>query len=104
LGISENLIQQWKPAARANQSPAELEIERLRRRLRKVEMERDILKKALSMCIDSYYNRVRWRTALGYQNPEDFERVRYQRTEARENFGQRPGKDTTARHHSCRLK
>jgi transposase len=45
LGISENLIHQWKRAARANQSTAELEIEQLRQRLKQVEMERDILKK-----------------------------------------------------------
>jgi transposase len=51
LGISENLIHQWKRAARANQSSAELEIEQLRQRLKQVEMERDILKKALSMCV-----------------------------------------------------
>ena len=49
LGISENLIHQWKRAARANQSSAELEVEQLRQRLKQVEMERDILKKALSI-------------------------------------------------------
>jgi len=49
LGISENLLHQWKRAARANQSSAELEIEQLRQRLKQVEMERDILKKALSI-------------------------------------------------------
>ena len=54
--------------------------------------------------IESYYNQVRRRSALGYQSPEDFERVHYQRTGARENFGQRPGKDTIAKQHSCPLK
>jgi transposase len=49
LGIGENLLHQWKRAARANQSSAELEVEQLRQRLKQVEMERDILKKALSI-------------------------------------------------------
>jgi transposase len=49
LGISENRIHQWKRAARANQSTAELEVEQLRRQLKQVEMERDILKKALAV-------------------------------------------------------
>ena len=54
--------------------------------------------------IESYYNRVRRHSALGYQSPEDFEGVYYQRTEARENFGHRPGKDTIVKQHSCPLK
>ena len=49
LGISENLIHQWKRAARDSQSNAELEVQQLRQRLKQVEMERDILKKALSI-------------------------------------------------------
>jgi transposase len=49
LGISENILYQWKRAARAKQSTAELEVEQLRQRLNQVEMERDILKKALSI-------------------------------------------------------
>lgn len=49
LGISENLLHQWKRAARSNQSAAEMEIEQLRQRLKQVEMERDILKKALTI-------------------------------------------------------
>jgi putative transposase len=53
--------------------------------------------------IESYYNRVRRCLALGYQSPVDFERAYYQRTEARENFGQRPGKDTIAKQHSFPL-
>jgi transposase-like protein len=39
LGISENLLHQWKRAARANQSAAELEVERLRRQLKQVESD-----------------------------------------------------------------
>jgi len=49
LGISENLIHWWKRAARALLQMAENEIERLRQRVKQVEMERDILKKALSI-------------------------------------------------------
>ena len=49
LGISENLLHQWKRASRDSQSTAELEVERLRQRLKQVETERDILKKALSI-------------------------------------------------------
>ena len=49
LGISENLLHQWKRAARANQTAAESEVEQLRRQLKQVEMERDILKKALAV-------------------------------------------------------
>jgi putative transposase len=51
--------------------------------------------------IESYYNRVRRHSALGYQSPEDFEGVYYQRTEAKENFGQRPGKGMLGKQHSC---
>jgi transposase-like protein len=42
LGINENLIHQWKQVARESQSNAELEIEvdKLRRHLKQVEMER----------------------------------------------------------------
>jgi putative transposase len=54
--------------------------------------------------IESYYNRVRRHSALGYRSPEDYERAYYQRTEARENFGDRPGKDAIAKQHSCPLK
>ncbi len=49
LGIGENLRHKWKQAARLQQSPDEREVVELRARLRQVEQERDILKKALSI-------------------------------------------------------
>ncbi len=49
LGISENLLHKWKQTARTHESPDEREVSELRVRLRQVEMERDILKKALSI-------------------------------------------------------
>ncbi len=49
LGIGENLLHKWKQAARAHQSPDAREVSELRSRLRQVEQERDILKKALSI-------------------------------------------------------
>jgi transposase len=49
LGVSEGLIHRWKRAARALPEGGEDEVEQLRRRLKQVEMERDILKKALSI-------------------------------------------------------
>jgi transposase len=49
LGIGENLLHKWKQAARSSQSPDEREVSELRARLRQVEQERDILKKALSI-------------------------------------------------------
>jgi transposase len=49
LGISESLLHHWRRATRADQSDAELEVEQLRQRLKQVEMERDILKKALAL-------------------------------------------------------
>ncbi len=49
LGIGENLLHKWKQAAHAHQSPDEREVAELRQRLRQVEQERDILKKALSI-------------------------------------------------------
>jgi transposase len=49
LGISENLIHRWKRASRTELPATEQEVEQLRRQLKQVEMERDILKKALSI-------------------------------------------------------
>ena len=49
LGISENLIHRWKRASRTELPATEQEIEQLRRQLKQVEMERDILKKALNI-------------------------------------------------------
>jgi transposase len=51
LGISENVLHRWKREATCSQSNSELEVEKLRQRLKQVEIERDILKKALSMCV-----------------------------------------------------
>jgi transposase-like protein len=47
LGISENVLHRWKREAIDGQSNSELEVEKLRQRLKQVEMERDILNKAL---------------------------------------------------------
>lgn len=49
LGISENLLYRWRRLAQGTPSSTELEVEQLRRQLKQVEMERDILKKALSI-------------------------------------------------------
>ena len=44
LGVAESLLHKWKKAKISNASNAEREIIELRKRLREVEMERDILK------------------------------------------------------------
>ena len=49
LGISENLLHQWKKSRHANRSALEEENARLPAKLKQVEQERDILKKALSI-------------------------------------------------------
>lgn len=49
LGVAEGQLHKWKRAARAHSSPSEQEVQSLRARLKQVEMERDILKKALSI-------------------------------------------------------
>ena len=49
LGISENALRRCKREAIDSQSNSELEVEKLRQRLKQVEMERDILKKALAV-------------------------------------------------------
>lgn len=49
LGVSANLLHKWKQA-RARERPEQaVELAELRARLRQVEQERDILKKALSI-------------------------------------------------------
>jgi transposase len=49
LGISESLLHKWKQSRRDEQSELAKENEQLRSRLKQVEIERDILKKALSI-------------------------------------------------------
>ncbi len=49
LGVSESLLHKWKQSRRDEQSELEKENEQLRSRLRAVETERDILKKAVSI-------------------------------------------------------
>ena len=46
LGVAESLLHKWKKAKISNASNAEREVVELKKRLREVEMERDILKKA----------------------------------------------------------
>lgn len=49
LGISENLLHQWKAQALGQPHPLEQEVAELRAKLRLVEQERDILKKAVAI-------------------------------------------------------
>ena len=49
LGISESLLHKWKQSRRNKQTELEKENEQLRARLKQVETERDILKKALNI-------------------------------------------------------
>ena len=49
LGVAQGLLHRWKRVARYQPSPDEQEVSELRARLRQVETERDILKKALSI-------------------------------------------------------
>lgn len=46
LGVSENLLHNWKKRIRDGNSPVENELIALKKKLREVEEERDILKKA----------------------------------------------------------
>ncbi len=46
LGVAESILHKWKKAKISTASDAEREVIELRKRLREVEMERDILKKA----------------------------------------------------------
>ena len=51
MGIDENLLYKWRSEENGQEKPVELEInteiEHLRKQLKQVEIERDILKKAL---------------------------------------------------------
>jgi transposase len=51
--MSENLLYKWRTEQKSSYSPEEsgrdAELEQLRKQLRQVEMERDILKKALAI-------------------------------------------------------
>ena len=49
LGVAETQLHKCRRAARSHASPTEQEVSQLRARLRQVETERDILKKALSI-------------------------------------------------------
>jgi transposase len=49
LGVAENLLHKWKREIGSQRSEVEVENAELRARLRQVEQERDILKKALSI-------------------------------------------------------
>jgi len=46
LGVSESVLHKWRKQAGETASDGEREVVELKRRLREVEMERDILKKA----------------------------------------------------------
>ena len=46
LGVAESLLHKWKQVKISSASNAEREVIELKKRLREVEMERDILKKA----------------------------------------------------------
>ncbi len=46
LGVAEGVIHNWKKAVKTNNSDSENELIVLKKKLREVEMERDILKKA----------------------------------------------------------
>ncbi len=49
LGVGENLLHKWKRTRRSTLNQADQEVAELRARLKQVEAERDILKKALSI-------------------------------------------------------
>lgn len=46
LGVAEGVLHNWKKAKMESSSSAEQEVLELKKRLKEVEMERDILKKA----------------------------------------------------------
>lgn len=50
LGVNENVLRKWKSGASSAPAPSDQgELERLRKQVRQLEIERDILKKALSI-------------------------------------------------------
>ena len=49
LGVSENVLHKWKQLRRGGASELECEVIELRAAKRQLELERDILKKALSI-------------------------------------------------------
>ena len=49
LGVGESQLHKWKRTVRSSRSAEDSEVVELTKRLRQVEMERDILKKALSI-------------------------------------------------------
>ena len=49
LGVGENLLHKWKSARGVGASDLDREVIELRSRMRQLELERDILKKALSI-------------------------------------------------------
>jgi transposase len=49
LGVGESQLHKWKRTVRRSRSAEDLEVAELRARLKQVEQERDILKKALSI-------------------------------------------------------
>ena len=49
LGVGESQLHKWRRHARQSHSAADVEVSQLRARLRQVETERDILKKALAI-------------------------------------------------------
>ncbi len=79
LGIGENLMYKWRGEQKSVYSPEETgrdaEIESLRKSLRQVETERDILKKALAI-----FNRKRRHSGIDYQIPDQFEQKWDQQT------------------------
>lgn len=49
LGVGESQLHKWKRTIRSSRSVEDVEVAELRARLKQVETERDILKKALSI-------------------------------------------------------
>lgn len=49
LGVSEALLYQWRQRSKSTSSGQASEVEALRKQIKQLEMERDILKKALTI-------------------------------------------------------